>query len=130
MSQQNVQIVQSGYEAFNRQDIPSVLALYDEQIEWVEGGGGRAPSGTFRGPQAVGKDVFATVPANFDEFRADPEQFIDAGDHVVVIGRFRGRAKSGAVLDAPFAHVQRIRNGKITHFTNYVEAEAWAKAWA
>lgn len=130
MSQQNVQIVQSGYEAFNRQDIPAVLALYDEQIEWVERGGGRAPSGTFRGPQAVGKDVFATVPANFEEFRADPEQFIDAGDHVVVIGRFRGRAKSGAVLDAPFAHVQRIRNGKITHFTNYVEAEAWAKAWA
>ncbi len=79
MAQQNVEIVRSGYDAFNRQDIPAVLALYDEQIEWVEGGGGRAPSGTFRGPQAVGKDVFATVPGNFDEFRADPEQFIDAG---------------------------------------------------
>ena len=130
MSQQDVQIVRSGYEAFNRQDIPAVLALYDEAIEWTEGGGGRAPAGTFRGPQAVADKVFGLVPANFDEFRADPEQFIDAGEHVVVIGRFRGKAKSGATLDAPFVHVQRMRNGKITRFENYVDAAAWAKAWA
>ena len=130
MSQQDVQTVRSGYEAFNRHDIPAVLAIHDESIEWIERGGGRAPAGTFRGPQAVAKEVFALVPGNFDEFRADPEQFIDAGEHVVVIGRFRGKAKSGATLDAPFVHVQRVRNGKITRFENYVDASAWAKAWA
>ena len=130
MSQQNVQIVRSGYEAFNREDIPAVLALYDEGIEWTEGGGGRAPAGTFRGPQAVAKEVFGMVPANFSEFRADPEQFIDAGEQVVVIGRFRGKAKSGATLDAPFVHVQRMRNGKVTRFENYVDSTAWAEAWA
>jgi ketosteroid isomerase-like protein len=48
---------------------------------------------------------------------------------VVVIGRFQGKAKSGATLDAPFVHVQRMRNGKITKFENYVEASAWTKAW-
>jgi len=130
VSQQNVQIVRSGYEAFNREDIPAVLALYDEGIEWTEGGGGRAPAGTFRGPQAVAKEVFGMVPANFSEFRADPEQFIDAGEQVVVIGRFRGKAKSGATLDAPFVHVQRMRNGKVTRFENYVDSTAWAEAWA
>ena len=130
MSQQDVQTVKSAYDAFNRQDIPAVLATYDEAIEWTEAGGGRAPAGTFRGPQAVASQVFATVPANFAEFRATPEQFIDAGDHVVVIGRFQGKAKSGATLDAPFVHVQRMRNGKITKFENYVDASAWASAWA
>lgn len=130
MSQQDVQTVRSAYEAFNRQDIPAVLAAYDESIEWTENGGGRAPAGTFRGPQAVAQQVFATVPENFDEFRADPEQFIDAGEHVIVIGRFRGKARSGATLDAPFVHVQRMRNGKVAQFDNYVDKSAWARAWA
>jgi ketosteroid isomerase-like protein len=66
MSQQDVQTVRSAYDAFNRQDIPAVLATYDEAIEWTERGGGRAPAGTFRGPQAVANEVFALVPAYFD----------------------------------------------------------------
>ena len=130
MSQQDVQMVRSAYEAFNRQDISAVLATQDESIEWTENGGGRAPAGTFRGPQSVAREVFGLIPGNFEEFRADAEQFIDAGEHVVVIGRFRGKATSGAPLDAPFVHVQRVRNGKITAFQNYVDVPAWAKAWA
>jgi uncharacterized protein len=128
MSQQDVETVRSAYDAFNRKDIPAVLALYDPQIEWIEAGGGRAPAGIFREPQNVANDVFATVPQNFDDFRAEPEQFIDAGEHVVVVGRFRGKAKSGATLDAPFVHVNRMRNGKVVGFQNYVDATRWASA--
>jgi uncharacterized protein len=129
MSQQDVETIRSGYDAFNRKDIPAVLALYDSQIEWIEAGGGRAPAGTYRGSQTVATEVFAAVAQNFDDFRAEPEQFIDAGEHVVVVGRFRGIAKSGAILDAPFVHVYRMRNGKTVHFQNYVEATPWAEAW-
>ena len=129
MSQQDVETVRSAYEAFNRKDIPAVLALYDPQIEWIEGGGGRSPRGTFRGPQSVASEVFGSVPQNFDDFRAEPEQFIDAGEHVVVIGRFRGKAMNGVTLDAPFVHVNRIRNGKVVAFQNFVEATSWARAW-
>jgi hypothetical protein len=35
-------LYEPAYDAFNRQDIPAVLATYDEAIEWTEGGGGRA----------------------------------------------------------------------------------------
>jgi hypothetical protein len=129
MSQQDVEMVRKGYDAFNRKDIAAVLELYDSQIEWIEAGGGRSPSGTYRGPQSVANEVFATVPENFDDFRAEPEQFIDAGENVVVVGRFRGRAKNGVTLDAPFVHVHRLRNGKTVRFQNYVDATPWAKAW-
>ena len=129
MSQQDVATVRSGYEAFNRKDIPAVLDLFDPQIEWIEPGGGRAPAGTFHGLQSVANDVFAAVPQKFDDFRVDPEQFIDAGENVVAVGRFRGKAKSGATLDAPFVHVYRFRNGKTVHFQNYVAAAPWASAW-
>lgn len=129
MSQQDVATLRGGYEAFNRADIPAVLAIFDPQIEWTEPGGGNAPRGTFHGAEGVANDVFATVPVNFDEFQAQPEQFIDAGDHLVVVGRFRGRSKSGQQFDLPFAHVWAMQGGKATQFHNYLQADAWAKAW-
>ena len=58
----------------------------------------------FTGPQAVGEQVFAPIPQNFDEFVCSPENFDDRGDTVVVTGRFSGKNKSGAVLDAAFTH--------------------------
>jgi uncharacterized protein len=129
MSQQDVQIVREGYETFSRKDIPGVLERFDPQIEWTEPGGGGAPGGTFRGPQAVAQAVFSAIPERFDEFNPATEQFIDAGDHVVVVGRFRGRSKRGAVLDASFVHVWKMSGGKATHFTNYVDESAWKRAW-
>jgi uncharacterized protein len=129
MSQQDVQTIRRAYEAFNRGDIPAVLDAFDPRIEWVEPGGGRAPAGTFHGAQSVADDVFATVPRNFDEFRAEPEQFIDAAEHVVVVGRFRGKAKGGATFDAPFVHAFRMRNGKAVGFQHYVDVTRWATAW-
>ena len=79
MSQQDVQTIREGYEAFNRQDIPTVLERFDPQIEWIEPGGGRAPAGMFLGTQEIANKVFAVVPENFDDFSANAEQFIDAG---------------------------------------------------
>jgi ketosteroid isomerase-like protein len=49
--------------------------------------------------------------------------------NVVVVGRFRGKAKNGAILDAPFVHIYRVRNGKAVFFQNYVDATPWANAW-
>jgi len=130
MSQQDVGTMRAAYEAFNRGDVPTVLQALDEQIEWIEPGGGNAPRGTFGGPSSVANDVFSVVPQHFDEFAAQPETFIDAADGaLVVVGRFRGRSKSGQTLDVPFAHVWQMRNGKATRFANYVEAEPWARAW-
>ena len=53
MSQEDLNTIQSAYEAFNRGDIPAVLEAFDPQIEWHEPGGGRAVAGTFKGPDSV-----------------------------------------------------------------------------
>jgi ketosteroid isomerase-like protein len=102
----------------------------DPNIEWNEPGGGRAPSGAFRGPQSVGNDVFSAVPENFEAFTAEPDRFFEAfGDHVVVTGQFRGKPKSGGDMTAGFAHVWQMRDGKTARFHNYVDAAAWAEGW-
>jgi uncharacterized protein len=130
MSKEDVETVRSAYEAFNSGDIDSVLAVMDDDIEWHEPGGGNAPSGTFNGPQSVAGDVFASVPESFEEFRVETDQFIDAGEHVVVVGRFRGRSKGGKHLDAPCVHIATMRGGKEVEFRNYVSADEWAEAWS
>ena len=130
MSEQDVATIRAAYESFNQGNIPDVLAAYDDQIEWIEPGGGSAPSGTFTGPDSVAQDVFATVPENFDEFSAEPENFDDQGDTIVVTGRFKGKNKSGAVLDAPFEHYLTMRDGKVIRCENKVDQAAWAAGWS
>ena len=129
MSQQDVATMRAAYDAFNRADIPAVLAAFDPAIEWHEPGGGRAPRGTFRGPASVARDVFALVPENFAEFQAEAQEFIDASERLVVTGRFRGRNKGGQALDTPFAHMWEMRGGKAASFHNYIDAAAWSAAW-
>ena len=130
MSEQDVATVRGAYESFNQGDIPAVLETYDEGIEWIEPGGGSAPSGTFTGPDSVAQDVFATVPENFDEFAAEIDELSEDGDTVVAKGRFTGKNKSGAVLDAPFEHRNTMSDGKLIRFENKVDQDAWAAGWS
>jgi uncharacterized protein len=130
MSEQDIQTVKSGYDAFNRGDIPGVLATYQDDIEWIEPGGGNAPSGTFHGTGEVEQQVFGSVPQNFGEsFSCEPDDLREEGDRVIVTGRFKGKHTSGADLDAEFEHVATMRDGKIARFENKPDTEAWSKGW-
>lgn len=130
MSQENVDLVRGGYDDFNSGNIDGVISRLAGDVEWTEPGGGNAPSGTFKGPDSVANDVFASVPQNFDEFQCIVEEATDEGDTVRVTVRFRGKAKSGAELDTPAEHVWEVRDGKVARFENTVEGDAWARAWS
>ena len=132
MSKQDVELVKGVYDAFGRGDIPTVLAALDADVEWIEPGGGRAPSGTLRGVDSVASEVFgpSVIPGHFDEFKVTPQDFIDARDAVVVTGRYTGRSKSGTALDAPFCAVWQIRDGKLARYQNYTDSEPWTRAWS
>ena len=128
MSEQDVEVVRSGYDAFARGDIPGVLANLDPEAQWTEPGGGNAPVGTF-GADEVAEKVFGPVQENFDEFAATPEKFDDQGDTIVVTGKYTGKNKSGAELDSSFEHTYRMRDGKILSLDSKVD-EAWAAGWS
>jgi ketosteroid isomerase-like protein len=130
MSQENVDLVREGYDDFNSGNVEGVVARFHEKIEWIEPGGGNAPSGTFRGPDSVANDVFAIVPHHFDEFTSTVEEAKDQGDTVVVTARFNGTNKSGAELDTEAEHVWEVRDGKVVRFENKVDQEAWSNAWS
>lgn len=115
MSHENVELMRELYGAFNRGDVAAVLRRMDEHIIWKE-----ADGDAYVGPQAVLDGLFNNLGNNWDAFRVTPEEFLDAGDHIVALGSYAGSSRAtGASLHLPFAHVWGLRGGKLTSFQEY-----------
>jgi ketosteroid isomerase-like protein len=55
--------------------------------------------------------------------------FLDAGDDVVVLGRYRGVAQgTGKKLDVPFVHVWTLQDGKAVRFRQFLDTAGWREA--
>ena len=127
---QSVDIVKAVYEALSKGDVAGVLAAFDAQIQWREAEGYRYVEGNpYIGPKAVAEGVFQRVVSDVDGFAVVPERFIEAGDTVVVEGRYRGTMNAtGTPIDAPFAHVWQLHGGKVVHFRQYTDTKQWSDA--
>jgi uncharacterized protein len=109
----NVEVIQGLYEAFGRGDIESVLDGLHPEIEWVEPElESLAYGGTHRGVEAVANDVLALMPQTWEKVQLEPEEWVDGGDTVVVVGTFNARGKGGRDGSWRFAHVWKVRDGK------------------
>jgi uncharacterized protein len=118
MSQENVEIIKAGYEAWNRGDMAAVIEGYDPDIEHWD----RAddPDATVRRGLDEVFGGLAELSESYAEIRFEPKEFIDAGDLVVVpvIVAVRGRS-SGAVVEGDQVFVYRLRAGKVTEVREY-----------
>ena len=124
-----VPIAARSYEAFARGDMDAVLADMHPNIEWHQAQG-LAHGGTYRGIDQVRREVFDPLDRDWwDEFVVTPEQFLDAGADVVVLGRYRGVARGTAkILDVPFVHVWTFEDGLVTRFRQFLDTAGWVEA--
>jgi len=130
MSAENVALVRAIYDAFASGDVPGVLSRMSPDIVWNEAENfPYADNNPYVGPEAILSGVFARLGTEWDGFAALPEEYLDAGDTVVVLGRYRGRHKAGGgSLDAQLVHVWRIEDGKAARFQQYTDTLAAARA--
>ena len=124
-----LEIVRRSYDAFARHELDAVLADMDPDIEWFQAQG-LPHGGVYRGVDEVRRNIFDPLDRDWwDEFSADPDEFIDAGDEVVVLGRYRGVAKGTRKrLDVPFVHVWSFRDGKAWRFRQFLDTAGWREA--
>lgn len=130
MSLQNLQTIRSMYDAFRQGDMPTVLGQMDECVEWREADNfiyaDRSP---YVGPQAVLEGVFMRLGEEWEGFSVTPEQWLDADNHVVVLGTESGRYKqTGKQVRAQFAHVWSLRDGRVIRFQEYTDTKQFADA--
>ena len=126
---ENVEIVRGVYEAFARGDMPAVLAVFDENVQWHEAEHITYwPGGPFIGPQAVLENVFARIPQDFDGFTIDVRRIVACGDTVLGEERYQAMVRStGKPLDAQVAHVWDFRDGKLVHWQQYSDTWQFAE---
>ena len=117
----NVNLIRSAYGAFSRGDVPGVLNILHEDVEWHEAEG-FPYGGTYHGHAEVLDNVFMKLGTEWEDFRALDDEYVDGGDTIVVLGHYKGAYKeTGESMEAPFAHVWKIGDGKVQEFRQYTD---------
>ena len=130
MSAENVETVKGIYQAFATGDVPAVLAALSPEIEWNEAENFPYADGNpYHGPDAVLNGVFARIGGDWDGFAVEPSEFLDAGDTVVMTGRYTGTCKAtGRSMNPWVAHFWTFADGKAVQFQQLVDTLAVARA--
>jgi uncharacterized protein len=123
MSQANVDLLRQAYDAFARGDVASVLGVMTDDVQFVVAENSMLYRGTpYVGKQEIGEKVFGRVGAEWDGYWIDVEKLHDAGDIIVMQGRYRGTYKAtGRTTDAQVVHIWTVREGKLAKLEQYVD---------
>ena len=110
---ENTDVLKGGYEAFNSGDQQALMDVFAEDVRWEGSNDERVPgAGTFDGRDGALGALGQAVEA-YESISTTPDEFIEQGDTVVVLGHTEARTKSGNDVKVPFAHVWRMEGGKI-----------------
>jgi hypothetical protein len=121
MSQENVEVVRSSFEAFARGDFDDAFSSYDPGAEWCTAVD-EPDQQTYRGLAALNAFVESLAEPWVDRFGAtmEFEGFIDGGDWVVVpwSAQVRGRG-SGISIEISETYAVRVHEAKIVRVDEY-----------
>ena len=119
MSQENVEIVRGFLVA----DVDDLLAYVDPGIVWNP-----VEEASAQGHDAV-RASLARWKGAWAEYEVTHEEFVDAGDRVLVTLHLRGRGRgSGVEIDGRLFDVYTIRNGEIVRMDEFTERSAALEA--
>ena len=123
MGAEEVVRLRSVYDAFDRGDVEAMVELLAHDVEW------HAPDSLPWGGTRHGHDgvrVFRDLlDEHVDAGWGDPDEFLEADDRIVVLGRFSGRARgSGRAFETPFVHVWTLSDGVPSRVTMHIDTAA------
>ena len=114
------------YERWNAGDFDAWIEGFDPEVEYgssvIASIDGRGEYRGYRGVRRFVKEYFE----DWEYFRLEPREYIDAGSKVAVVMRATGRGRgSGVQVERDLAHVWTFRRGRaIRHQSLGSRAEA------
>ena len=124
MSRENVELARRGIEALNRRDFEAIAEGMDPLIEWNDQ---RELPGaaSHHGVEAVLGRLRAVLE-EWADFRVEAQQFVEAGDYVVISIRVSAKGLvSGAPVERVTFAVNEYRAGRLVRGSIYgTKAEA------
>ena len=120
MAAEDVERVRAVYAAMARHDPDQLAEALTHDVEWT------MPAALPWGGTRHGADGIHAMVELFSEYVdgawADPDDYLDAGDRIVVLGRARGCVKAtGAEYEVGFAHVWGLTDGVPSSFRAYLD---------
>lgn len=111
----HVDTLKDGYAAFASGDVEKASENFADDVRWEGSGSERIPgNGTHTGKDAIIQNAWMAIPQNFDDFALSPDEFIEQGDTVVVLGHSEAKAKAtGKEVKAPFVHIWRFEGDQV-----------------
>lgn len=78
----------------------------------------------------MAEGVFGRLVTDWVDYTATADELLSAGDVVIALGRSIGtNAATGKKMDAQFAHIWRLADGKIVGFQQYIDTlQVWRAA--
>ncbi|MFF7754977.1 nuclear transport factor 2 family protein [Streptomyces sp. NPDC007971] len=104
-----IDVVRSFYDAKGDPAVIRSLVAPDAQWDVTEG---FPNGGVYDGLSSILDDFFGFLSL-FSSFRAVAEEFHEAGDRVITLGRYVGVTHGGRDVTSRFAHFFTLRNGMI-----------------
>jgi ketosteroid isomerase-like protein len=113
------------YECFGRGDLQGVASLVAEPVDWEFAAPKSIPySGRRKNRDEVVK-FFTDIP-KADQIQAfEPREFLEAGEHVTVLGWEKTTAvESGRLWESEWEHVFTVKDGRVTRFRGFYDTAA------
>lgn len=127
-SDANRAIVQQAYADFATGDIDAFLAILDPEVRWTDAEG-YPYAGTYVGPDGLLEGLLARIGAEWDNYTVVTDTYVADGDRVVALGTYRGTYKAtGRSVEAHFAHVWQLVDGKVVTFRQFTDGPPWERA--
>ena len=121
MSPENVETVKAAIDAYNREDWDAVFEAVAPGFEF-DFSRGTGPGRGIYGLDQI-RRYLADFAANWESVRFEPNEFIEAGDLVVVPQTTRARGRDGIELTAHPTLVWTVSEGKIERVRLYQERQ-------
>jgi ketosteroid isomerase-like protein len=122
MAAEYVERLRRGYAAFKEGGVEAILEQVAPEVEFRD-----RESAPDRETLVGGEGIVELVRLNmevFDQLELEPQEFVDAGDFVLVVLRMhvRGRA-SGAAVDSEVCHAWEFSEGHARRMQVYASKE-------
>jgi len=118
-------IVQQAYTAFGQGNVPAILDLVADEVDWEFVGSKNLPYAGRRRNRDEVAAFFAAIPVAETIHVFEPREFIEAGEHVTVLGWEQSTAlDSKQDFASEWAHVFTVKGGKITRWRGFINTAA------
>ena len=120
-----LEIAKQGYAAFGRRDIPALLKLVADEVDWQEAVPATLPySGLRRNPAQVG-EFFAAVDQAENITVFEVREFIEAEEYVRELGYLEATVRDTKQrFQSEWVHVLTVQHAKITRWRGFYNTAA------